>query len=589
MSIRQILLIAFLSFSAVAATVMTLSAYTRSRAALRDEIRENLRAQAATLMEQVDAALFERVENVHGWSRLDLMQEVRVGDVDKRLARFLRDLKSAYAGLYTDLFCAYKGRIIAASDAGLIGRPWTAPTPWLRVPIQGAVVDLDRPESDGSHTVLTLHAPLHDAFSGGALGQLYARFNWDEVRRLLDHAVGRSGREALLLDADGNIIAASTGVPDAPQGTLSFPAWGAEGQQRGTFTANGRRLGLDTVLVGYARSAGYKGLPGFGWRMLVVAPTREAFAPVQGLLYTLLALLLTIVAIAGVLATRLSGRIARPIQRLTGFTRRIQGELDRPPPALEGRGEVAELTRAFQRMFEDLKRSREHLVRASKLAAVGEMSAMLAHEVRNPLGILRSSAQLLKRQPGLDERGHEMLGYMINECDRINTLVSNLLESARPHAPVFAPADLDELVHRVINLLRGKAEKNGVVLCYEPPQQDCVLECDGEQLVQVILNLVLNAIQILPAGGHIWIRCGGDENDAWFEVADDGPGIPPALRGRIPEPFLTGRPGGMGLGLTVVQEIVRLHGGTLEIGEAEAGGARFRVSMARARAQENDG
>lgn len=587
MSIRRILLIAFLSFSAVAATVMTVSAYTHSRAALRDEIRENLRAQAATLMEQVDAALFERVENVHGWSRLDLMQEVRVGDVDKRLARFLHDLKAAYAGLYTDLFCAYKGHIIAASDAALIGRAWSPPKPWLRVPIQGAEVELDRPRDDGTETVLTLHAPLRDAFSGGPLGQLYARFNWNEVRRLLDHAVGQGRREALLLDAHGRVLAASSGVPVLPGGALSFPTWGAAGPVRGTFTDNGSRLGLATVLVGYARSMGYKGLPGFGWRMLVVAPTREAFAPVQGLLWTLLALLLTLVAIAGVLATRLSGRIARPIQRLTEFTRRIQSELDRPPPAMEGRGEVAELSRAFQRMFEDLKRSREHLVRASKLAAVGEMAAMLAHEVRNPLGILRSSAQLLTRQKGLDERGHEMLGYMINECDRINTLVSNLLESARPREPVFAEAELGGLILRVIDLLRGKAEQNGIEIVYDPPRERCVLECDGEQLIQVILNLVLNAIQILTEGGHIWIRCGGDSDDVWFEVTDDGPGIPPELRRRIPEPFVSGRPGGIGLGLSIVQEIVQLHGGALEIGATEAGGARFRVRMARTRRQEN--
>ena len=111
--------------------------------------------------------------------------------------------------------------------------------------------------------------------------------------------------------------------------------------------------------------------------------------------------------------------------------------------------------------------------------------------------------------------------------------------------------------------------------------EPATLSCDGEQLVQVFLNLLLNALQILPEGGEIVVHTAADADRLTIVVADNGPGIPPDIRGRVFDPFFTLRAGGMGLGLTVVQQLVRTHGGYITVSESRQGGACFRCIFPR--------
>ena len=202
---------------------------------------------------------------------------------------------------------------------------------------------------------------------------------------------------------------------------------------------------------------------------------------------------------------------------------------------------------------------------------------MLAHEVRNPLGILRSSAQLLSRQQGLDARSREMLGFMLGECDRINDLISSLLDNARPREPVFAAHDLNGLVEQLLDMLAARALSKRVSVDFEPAPLPLDIHCDRDQIVQVILNLVLNAIQAAGDKGRVRIRTWRDPGVVCLEIADDGPGIPAERRAAVLEPFVSGREGGIGLGLTVVQDVLRRHRAEFEIGDADLGGASFRV------------
>jgi len=522
MSIRRTLLLAFLFFSIAAAASMTLLAYTQARVALRDEIRQHMMTQSATLIDQVNSLLFERVENIHGWSRLELMQEVRVGDVDKRLARFLTDIKQAYAGIYTRLFCVYKGRVVASSDASQIGRDWDSQAAWLTLRFQSARVVLDHPVEESGHWYFYLHTALVDRFSDEALGTIYASMDRDVIINLLRRTVAGSHETAILLDADDRVLAAATGdLGKQHELPAEFSGWGLPTVGQGVVDREDPVFGK--VLIGYAGPAPYPGLPDFGWKVLIINPVRIAFAPVRQLLLNLSVVLLLISVVAVLLARRLSALIARPIQRLTEVTRQMQDEAAEMPPLLPGSGEVAELSQAFRHMFAELKKSRQHLVRASKLAAVGEMSAMLAHEVRNPLGILRSSAQLLRRQPGLDERGYEMLDYMLSECDRINNLVTGLLDTARPRQPEFAVHDLPELLAQVTETTRARARQKGIRIDCEYDGDGFTLACDREQIIQVLLNLVLNAIQVVAEGGRILIGLTEHAGMLQIEVGDDGP------------------------------------------------------------------
>ncbi|HMM74378.1 MAG TPA: sensor histidine kinase [Gammaproteobacteria bacterium] len=578
MTIRRTLLFALLGFSVLATALMSLLAYTRARTALSDEIRLNLVTQAQTSSQQVGAALFERLQDIQGWQRLEIMQEVRVGDVDKRLARYLADVAAAYAGVYVDLLCVADGRIVAASDPARIGDTYVAPAPWRDVDYRGTRVTLARPLREGGRVSLDFGLSLSDDFAVAPalapIGSLHARYDWSEIEAGLDQsAIG--GREALLLDADGSVLAASAKLRartgDETRALLASIAGSRDARVQ---EIDGAALGLARVLVGHAPVAAYRALPDLGWSIAVLTPVDLAFAPVRALLWQLVAAFGVICTIAALLAIVLSARTAGPILALTRYTRELGRDLDAPTRTIAGSSEIVELCAAFNRLIDDLKRSRVHLVRASKLAAVGEMAAKLAHEVRTPLGIIRSSAQLVNRQSGLDATGHEMMTFMINECDRMNALVTGLLESAKPREPRFARQDLGEIAHHVVDLLRERAAAKEIAIeCVTAG--DASLDCDRDQLVQVLLNLVVNATQVLGPGGHVRIGIVPDGADVRVDVDDDGPGIPATRRDEILEPFVSDHAGGIGLGLSIVREIVAMHRGRLAIADSPLGGARF--------------
>jgi len=571
-------------FSVSFATLMTVLAYSRAGMALSNEIRRNLETQAQAVMQQVDAMLFERIKDMQGWRRLDLMQEIRVGDVDKRLARFLHDVELTYAGVYTELYCVQNGHVVAASDAALIDREVSLPEPWVAIDLEGGAISITRPRSQGAHTEMLLLATLSDTFSAQPLGTLAAALDWREVTRLLDQAVSGSGREALLLDADGHPLAVSQGLAgEVASGRLEHVDWHLAPVAHGVVTIEGQVLASDQILLGYAHSTAYKGLPDFGWTLIVLTPEDTAFAAVSELLWTLIVLLAATVAVAVVLAVFISARGARPLQALTRYTREISRELERgvavPPQLIAGTTEIRELSQAFNRMVEDLEHSRAHLVRATKLAAVGEMAAKLAHEVRTPLGIMRSSAQLMRRQDRLDEAGREMMSFMINECDRINALVTSLLETARPRMPDIQREDLNAIVRRALELVRGRAAERQVDVIFQPGRELPACACDRNQIMQVLLNLAVNAIQQVGSDGHVRISTARSGDGLELVIEDDGPGIPPERREAVFEPFVSFRAGGIGLGLPVVREIVAAHHGHIAIEDSTLGGARFVLSL----------
>jgi two-component system, NtrC family, sensor histidine kinase HydH len=582
MTIRQSLLLAFLLFSVVFATSMTALAYNRARSALSAEIRQTLATQAATLTEQIQATLFERINDLQGWRRLDLMEELKVGDVDKRLSRFLSDIKVAYAGVYRDILCTIDAQVVAASNAALIGQLIQEPPTWLKFELADGPVMLARPDPTKSAPQLIMSSELPDAFSDRNLGQIVAYFNWDEIVELLNRVTNNSARHALLLDSEQRILAFSDGLRTQVNGThVSLKNWPLDNNVDGVFDVVDSTLGLGSLLVGQVRASRYRGLPDLGWSVVVMTPVQTAFASIHDLLYTLIALLIGSVLIAALLATKLSARMARPIQELTAYTRDVGERIDTSPRLIRGSREVEELSFAFNRMIDDLKQSQERLVRASKLAAVGEMAAKLAHEVRTPLGIIRSSAQLLDRQPGLDSRGHEMMNFMINECDRINELVTGLLESARPRKPQLAPYDMNAIIMHVAELVAAKLAQKNIKLEHPSDGVLLVIACDRDQMIQVLLNLLMNAIQMLSPGGRIRITTRFRDNDLELKVEDDGPGIPADRRDAILEPLVSNRPGGIGLGLSIVQEIVRMHFGVLQVGASDMGGACFTIRLPR--------
>ena len=573
-SIRRAILRGSLLLVLLAIVLSGALSFLEFRDALQTEIARNLGNSAGALQARIDAFFAERIEDQREWHRLELLQDIRVADVDKRLARLLSDLKAGHGDVYSVLYCTdSQDHVVAASDPALVGRN-RPPGPAEHKVGAEAEVSLERGVAG-----YTLRTEVADAFGSGRIGYLYAALNWRAVGRFLNDDVGAGARTALLLDANDRVIAAAgTLAPSAGQVHLS--GWVGSGAEPGGEIREGAPLAAGNLLVGTAATQGFQRFSGLGWHTLVVEPTAVAFAPVWRLTWAMLAGLVFTMLIAGWLTLRLSARIARPLDRLTAYARHFrQGRGGAPPQIETGISEVGELSRAFGEMIQALEASREQLVRAGKLAVVGEMAAIMAHEVRTPLGILKTSAQLLERRTDRSEQDRELVGFIVSETERLNRLVTTLLECATPRPPQFQAHDPHALIEHVLALVGPRAQKQSVVL-ETRLAANSLLACDREQIIQVFLNLVINALQHMPSGGLL--RIGSQEEAAGLRlrVEYSGPGIPETEAVRVFDPFYTRREGGVGLGLTIVQQIVHAHGGEIEVGRSELGGASFTLRFA---------
>lgn len=570
-TIRSAILRGSLTLVLIAIVLSGSLSFVEFRRALQSEIARNLAASAVGLQERLEVFFFERIEDLREWRQIELLQDIKVGDVDKRLARLLGDLRAGHGDVYRMLYCTNgQGRIVAASDPLLVGaqRPPGAPMKSAAQTAPGGVVlelsASDAPEGAGQYVLRT---PVLDEFGSGTLGYLYAVLNWGEVNRFLSQDIGNGSGTALLLDGTSRVIAAGGALAQALRGKTLGRTSPAE---------------IGQMLIGSANSPGYQHFGGFGWRIWVIEPIQVAFAPVWRMAWITLGVLVFSLAVAGWLSVRFSARLARPIGRLTDFARDFRrGRTAEPPSVRTGISEVGELSRAFGEMVQALERSREHLVRAGKLAVVGEMAAIMAHEVRTPLGILKSSVQILERRQGVSSQDHELIGFIVSETDRLNRLVTTLLECASPRSPQSEPHDLHGIVQHVLAMVGGKAEKNDLRIETSLAARRSILDCDREQMIQVFLNLVINAIQHVPEGGVVRIDSQDEGEALRVQVEDDGPGIPFSEQKRVFDPFYTRREGGIGLGLTIVQQIVQTHGGNIEVKRSDLGGAAFVIRFDR--------
>ena len=221
-----------------------------------------------------------------------------------------------------------------------------------------------------------------------------------------------------------------------------------------------------------------------------------------------------------------------------------------------------------------LERARLRYGRSERLAAVGQMAAMVAHEVRNPLGAIRAGLEVLRE--GLPEAGQTMAGEVLEEVDRIGGVTEEFLTLARGASLRVARCDLAELVREVARTVRRDPAAADVRIEAHAPDGALEVVADEARLRRVLLNLTLNAAQIGGAGTTVRLDARAVPAGVEVLVVDDGPGVPASLRGRLFEPFVTGRAGGTGLGLALSRRILEQHGGLLELAPS-ARGATFRM------------
>lgn len=234
----------------------------------------------------------------------------------------------------------------------------------------------------------------------------------------------------------------------------------------------------------------------------------------------------------------------------------------------EARDAYAALADSFERMRG-----------AERLAAMGQLSAALAHEIRNPLASIGGSLPILMEGIGPDDPRAEFGAIVRKELQRLDDLTSEFLAYARPPRPRWSEEELNSIVESVVQLVGKEAERSGVQVQTELMPGLPATWMDGDRMRQVVLNLVLNAVEAMSDGGVIRVCTGRDAEGLQLSVEDSGPGVDEEIREKIFEPFVSSKSSGTGLGLAVVHGWVKRHGGTIVLSVSELGGARFEVRL----------
>jgi two-component system sensor histidine kinase PilS (NtrC family) len=251
----------------------------------------------------------------------------------------------------------------------------------------------------------------------------------------------------------------------------------------------------------------------------------------------------------------------------------------------EGRGVIA--------VFKDLTEVREmeeRMRKADRLAAIGELSAGIAHEIRNPLASISGSIEILYNELELSGDDKHLMELIMKESDRLNKIINDFLEFARLRRPKRRPVAIARCLDEVAALLANNpAARAGIEIRVVHGDDELVVETDEEQMKQVMVNLAINACEAMSGGGRLVIETRRtSDGQARITVRDEGPGIGGEARERLFEPFFTTKEGGTGLGLAIANKIVESHGGRIEARNREEGGAEFSVVIPLRAAQNKD-
>jgi len=269
----------------------------------------------------------------------------------------------------------------------------------------------------------------------------------------------------------------------------------------------------------------------------------------------------------------------------------VAASLETSPPVIESRPRIdmdsfverlTQLVTQVERVVEERRQRERELLRADQLAMVGQMAAGVAHELRNPLTSIKMLIQAAQKggAPGLAD---DDLAIIEHEIRRLEKSLQRFLDFARPPRPERRPLDLATVVDRALALIEGRARKQRVSLSFAAPTEPVIVEADADQMQQLLLNLMLNSLDVMPDGGALTVELAGAPSDqAELLVRDTGPGVPAELLPRLFDPFVSTKETGIGLGLAVSHRIAERHGGTLTAANRANGGACFVLRLARA-------
>ena len=241
--------------------------------------------------------------------------------------------------------------------------------------------------------------------------------------------------------------------------------------------------------------------------------------------------------------------------------------------------QVAHLEEQQRKMAEHLTSVEAGMLQAARLAAVGQLAASIAHEINNPLYAARNCLYLLEDDLPAELRDSPYLSMARDQLARIAGIIERMRDFYRPPRGEMAPNDLNRLLEETLALAGLQLRHGAINIIFAPAHDLPPVVCNADQLRQVFLNLVLNAVEAMPDGGTLTVRTETRPTLAIVEIRDTGVGIPDEIRPRLFEPFFTNKPSGTGLGLSISAHIVTQHGGQIEVESSEGEGSTFRIAL----------
>ncbi len=263
------------------------------------------------------------------------------------------------------------------------------------------------------------------------------------------------------------------------------------------------------------------------------------------------------------------------VQLLTVLANHAALAIDNARVYEELRQRVEELDKAYRQ----LEAAQQEVIRAEKLSTIGEVTAIVAHEIRNPLATIGGFAQAISRQPDDDSRIQRNANIIAEEVQRLEQILQNLLDFTKPVRPELVLHDVQPIIESIAEMISQEVADSGVELVVEVQPGLPEIYLDERQLRQIILNLTKNAVEAMPGGGRLLISAQKSDNNVEISVSDTGKGIPAEYREEIFDTFFTTKRTGTGLGLSLTRRIVQEHGGELYVSSQPGEGSTFDIAF----------
>jgi len=565
----------------------------------RKMMEQNTILHLQNLVEVKETAIEQWLqERIMDGKMLALSQEVRGWD-PKRMEPYLDFKKKLHPGYRELLVVDRKGTEVRNRPSG---RVWEGEEWFQEAMEKGIYVSSPQRISPSEPPLVIIALLIHDE-NEQPIGVLKELVAMDYVAQLIVEAhLGKTGK-LFLANRKGEILLQGKRSEIPPQ-EIQRVRYFEKFSFQPTHTA---------VYQGYEGNevlGSWKWIPGLHCFLIAEQEATEAFQQIRRLTGQALLILLISIGAIFVIAYWAIRSVTHPIELLNeavasfgegqfhkalvidrkdeigklmeGFTR-MAGQLKKAYGELEGK--VKASNKELEQAYYLLKQRQEQLIRSEKMAALGQLSAGLAHEIRNPLTSIKLFVQSLEKEVDLDEAQREDFRIIQKEIDRLNGMVVRFLTFARPEEPHWQPVQLPRRVMDALNLLgtRMKNQKIRVVISLPPDLPP--VNGDPQQLDQVVLNLLLNAVEAMPGGGTLEVRLAKSvmaetqEGYLQLRIRDTGPGIAAKDRPRLFDPFFTTKEGGTGLGLSIAYSVAQKHGGQIEVDSEEGRGATFILSL----------